>query len=361
MRALPPLEERMSTGMMLVLASIAGATEVTWSGGGHAYNPQWSLDGNWLAFESNNNADRVELYIVRLNNGIPSGPATRVSIPGVSSSSFSGGGVYAANPTWIAGGALLFEANNPSGITRIYYTTPGAGASSELLSASIAPGTLAWPSVSPDGTKVVYTSGATGGGDVYLMDRASAKVSAAFRTDTSENAPRFCSNGTTVVFSRKNYGSEDIFTWNLGATETAPLKNATGNGDQTRPACVGDKVVFFSNARGDDKWDIVMVPLAGGEPVTLAKDIRLPLRSTPAVTPDGRAVVWTSSAPATDNNVYITMLDGSGTKTINVGLSAVGEADLVVANGKTWLTFTALPTSGADWRQLHVIDITGQY
>jgi hypothetical protein len=33
----------------------------------------------------------------------------------------------------------------------------------------------------------------------------------------------------------------------------------------------------------------------------------------------------------------------------------------VVVNGRSYLTFTALPAAGADWRQLHVIDITGQY
>lgn len=345
--------------LLLVWSGLAGAVEVTWSGGGHASNPQFSPDGAWLAFEVNNNADKVDLYLVRLNAGNPTQPATRVTIPG-GGSSFSASGSYTANPTWVTGGGLFFEAANPGGQTRIYYVTPGGAAPVEFLASSAAPGMLAWPAVSSDGTKVAFTSSATGSGDVYVLDRSANKVSAAFRTDTSENAPRFCSDNTTMVFTRKNYGSEDVFTWKLGSAETTPLTGATGNGDQTRPFCTASNVVFFSNIRGDEHWDIVSVPIAGGDGATLARDIRLPLRATPALTPDGLSVVYTSSVPAQDNLVYVTRLDGSGTKSINTGLSAVGEPDIIVVNGRTYLTFTALPSSGADWRQLHILDITGQ-
>lgn len=92
---------------MLLLVFSALATEVTWSGGGHAANPQWSSDGSWLAFEVNNNSDKVDLYLVRLNGGNPSGPATRVVIPG-GGSSFSTAGAYTANPIWANGNNLFF-------------------------------------------------------------------------------------------------------------------------------------------------------------------------------------------------------------------------------------------------------------
>lgn len=344
--------------LILALAPLAGAAEVTWSGGGHGTNPQLAPDGSWLAFEVNNNADKVDLYVVKLNSAAPSGTATRVTIPG-SSSSFSSSGTYAANPIWVPGGGMFFEAANSGGTTRIYYMTPGGAAPVEYLSASVAAGNLGWPAVSPDGSKVAFTSGVSGGGDVFLHDRSANKVSAAFRTDPSENSPRFCDN-STIVFSRKNYGSEDIFSWKVGTTEAVPVKGATGGGDQTRPFCQGDKVVFFTNSRGDDKWDISTVPLAGGEAVVLGRDVRLPLRATPSVTADGQAVIYTSASPSQDNMVFYTRLDGTGTKSFNTGLSAVSEPDLVVVGGRSLLVFTALPATGADWRQLHIVDVTGQ-
>jgi hypothetical protein len=59
--------------------------------------------------------------------------------------------------------------------------------------------------------------------------------------------------------------------------------------------------------------------------------------------------------------VYITRLDGSSTVEIKTGLAAVGEPAITVAGGRSFLSFTALPSSGSDWRQLHVLDVTGKY
>lgn len=347
----------MLLAMVLSVVTSAEAVEVTWTGAaGHAANPQWSPDGTWMSFEVNNNADKVELFLVKVNSGNPSGMPQKIVIPG-SSSSFSSGGAYAANPNWHPKGPLIFEAANSGGTTRLYYLMPGGSSPAEYLNATQIAGSLSWPSLSPDGTKLVFTSGATGLGDIYLFSQSTNKVSAAMSTKESENAPRFCADGTTLVFSRKNYGTEDLFVWR-GSGDATPLRG--GNGDQTRPVCVGDKVVYYTNERGDDHWDLATVPLAGGEPTIIAKDIRLPLRSPPSVTPDGTAVLYGSSSPSQDSYVWIAPLDGSTKRKINTGLTAVGDPDMVLAGGRTWLSFTALPASGADWRQLHIVDATGQ-
>ncbi len=341
----------------LLVTPAAHAVEITWVGGGHASNPQWSPDGSWLAFEVNNNSDKVDLYVVRVQNGNP-GAATKVVIPG-SSSSFSATGSYAANPNWHPKGPVIFEAANSGGLTRLYYLQPGGSSPAEYLNITQAPGNLSWPTVSPDGTNLAYTSSATGSGDIYLFSTQTSKSAVTTSTGLPENAPRFSPDGKTLVFSRKSQQTEDVFTWEQGATAQVPLKG--GPGDQSRPRYAGDKVVYFTNERGDDHWDVGVVPaVAGASSTTVAKDIRLPLRSQPQLTPDGTAVIWTSIAPNTDSLVYVTKLDGSGTKQIDTKLTAVGDAAISTSGGRMFLAFTALPNSGSDWRQLHVVDITGQ-
>ncbi len=345
--------------LSFMLASLtAQAAEVTWVGGGHASNPQFSIDGNWLAFEVNNNADKVELYVVKLTSGNPSAPQ-KVVLPG-GSSSFTAAGVYAANPNWHPGKALIFEAANPGGQTRLYYLQPGGSSAAEYLSASQAPGSLAWPAIAPDGQSLAFTSSNTGKGDVYVFSQSQNKVYNTFSSGEPENAPRFATDSKSLVFSKKNQGTEDLFMHTLGTTTQTPLKG--GNGDQTRPRFNATEVIYFTNERGDEHWDIAAVPpVPGGERRIVAKDIRLPQRSQPSLTPDGTSVVYTSSAPAQDTWIFVSKLDGSGTKQIaSGGLTAVGDPVVVTAGGRTYLSFTALPPSGSDWRQLHVLDITGQ-
>ena len=60
-------------GLMLS-ANVTSAVEVSWVGGGHGSNPQWSADGAWLAFEVNNNSYNVDLYVVKVANGAPAAP-----------------------------------------------------------------------------------------------------------------------------------------------------------------------------------------------------------------------------------------------------------------------------------------------
>ena len=343
--------------MILPMIGLAAAVEVAWVGGGHGANPQWSPDGSWLAFEVNNNADKVDLYIVKVTNGNPGQPQKLV-IPG-GSSSFSATGSYAANPNWHPKGPVIFEAANPGGLTRLYYLSPGGSSPAEYLNVSQAPGNLAWPSISPDGAYLAFTSSASGAGDIYLFSQSANKVTLTFASVLPENAPRFSSDSKSVVFSKKNQGTEDLFTWTVGTTVQTPLKG--GNGDQSRPRYAGSEILYFTNERGDGHWDIAAIPAAGGERRIVAKDIRLPLRSQPQITPDGTAIVYGSAAPAQDSFVYVTKLADGTTKQIATGgLTAVGDPSIVTAGGRTYLAFTALPTSGSDWRQMHVVDITGQ-
>lgn len=345
---------------LLASVSLAGAAEVSWTGGGHGSNPLWSADGNWLAFEVNNNADRVDLYLVRVSGGAPAVPK-RLEIPG-STSSYSAGGSFAGSAVWHpVVPNLIFEASNSTQYRRLYYAAATNPAPGEYLSSALAPGSLGAPAISKDGLTVAFLTGATGSGDVMLFSASTNKVTPAFpSTKESENAPSIGPDNKRIVFSRKNYGSEDIFTILPGESAATPVKGATGNGDQTRPRIVGAEVVYFTSERGMDHWDIGVAPLSGGDRRIVAKEVRLPIRSAPALTPDGTAVVYGSSEPARDGSVFITKLDGSGTTEIKTGLNAVGEPAVVTANGKTMLAFTALPAAGSDFRQLHILDITGK-
>jgi TolB protein len=331
------------------------AVEVPSQGSGHVQNPVWSPDGDWLAYEVNNLSTSVDLWLVKIDGGMGS-QARQLRIPGASRSFGSGGTVVAA-PVWTTKPStmLFFEGSNAGGSLRIYYAMPGSASPAELISTAVAKGNLSAPTISPNGKRFAFVADATGHGDILVWELGGSNPpSVAANTSASENFPALDSMGDRLAFSRKGNG-EDLFYWNPDG-QTGALSEAAG--DQSRAKWVGDQVVYFSSERGGDHWDVMAVNGAGGTPRTLTRDVRLPVRSAPAVTPDGLHVAVVSSDPAEGDKIRLVALDGTGTIEISTGLVACGEPSVTEANGRIWLAFTALPSAGADWRGLHVLDIT---
>jgi Tol biopolymer transport system component len=329
--------------------------EVSVAAKGHAFNPVWSPDGKWIAFEINDYEGTNDLYLVEIMDAVPRGTPKRVAVPGTKSS-FGGGGAIAAAPNWHPQGALIFEGSNAGGTNRIYLAMPGGQGAGELVSAGQVRGDLSWPTVSPDGAVVMFVSDITGGGDLYTWEQATNKVTQTLATPFSEMAPRFNLAGDRVAYSRKNRGGQDVFVLQ-GST---PRPRVGGNGDQSRPDWSGEDVLFFSNERGESKWDIA-VSSGVGEKRVLASDIRLPLRATPSVTPGAGWIVYGSSDPTKSTSVFCTAVDGSSEIAIDTGMVAAGEASMAFVNDRWLLAFTALPAEGSDWRKLHVVDVTSWF
>ncbi len=345
----------MILGLLLTVALTTGAdaAEVGVSAQGHATNPAWSPDGQWLAFELNTFGGQIDLYVVKVQNGNGVGSPQKVALPG-STSAYSGGGSLAVSPNWHPQGRLIFEGSNKGGNNRLFDWAPGGQAATELLSTSQISGDLTWPTIRKDGKSIAFVSDATGQGDIYIWDRGTNAVEQVLTSPFTESGPRY-GDTEDLAYTRKNRGSEDLFLHQAG--KSVPLVG--GNGDQTRPTWAGSKVVFFSNERGDEHWDVV-VSGGAGDKTTVARDVRLPDRATPAVTPDGQWVAYGMSDPEKGDRIAFTRIDGSKTVEVPTGLVACGEPSVVEAGGRWYLAFTALPSQGSDWRGLHVIDITGK-
>ena len=343
-------------GAAALSMSTTMAAEVNVSGSGHAQNPTWSPDGQWLAYEKNNLSNSVELWLIKMDAGLGSQPR-QLRIPGASRS-FGGGGSVVAAPSWTSKPQtmLFFEGSNAGGLLRVYYALPGSASPSELISSTAVSGNLSSPTMSASGTRFAFSSDATGSGDIFSWDLANAPEVVA-SSPASENFPAFSADGDKLAFSRKGNG-EDLFFWTASG-QSGELSSDMG--DQTRPVWAGDEVVYFSSERGGDHWDIRAVNGTGGASRLVLRDVRLPVRSGPALTPDGGHVAAVSSDPVRGDRIQIVALDGSGSVEIETGLVACGEPAVVESNGRTWLAFTALPAAGADWRGLHVLDITGRF
>ena len=59
-------------------------------------------------------------------------------------------------------------------------------------------------------------------------------------------------------------------------------------------------------------WDVA-VSGSAGQSKTLAKDVRLPFRAPPALSPDGKWVAYGLESPDKANSIWLTKVDGSKT------------------------------------------------
>ncbi len=352
----PGLAMAAITASVLALSGTALAGEVRFDGEGHAFNPVWSPDGKWVAFEVNRYAGNIDLFVSEVKGGGIAEKAMQVKLPG-GSSPFGGANQVVVNPVWHPQGIMVFEGSNESGKFRLYYSQPGGAAAAEMLPKGKAPGDLTFPTVSSDGNLLGFISDETGNGDIRTWDRNTDKMNQVTSTPGSEMFPQFSTDGTKLLFSRKKNDVEALFIQDLSTGSETTV--AQGQGDRTRPSFTKDgRVVYFSGERGDDQWDILVSKADGSGRKVLAKGVRLPLRARPALSPDGKWVAFAYDDPSKADSVWLVSLDGGPTVEVPTGFKGCGEPSLVQSNGRTILAYTALPSSEADWRFLYVEDVT---
>ena len=365
---------------LLGIASPAEAGQVTHAKEGHAYHPVWSLDAKTVAFEVNPFAGSVFLYFAEAGP-VSSSPGKEVTLPGASAS-FAGGGSVVMNPSWHPQGIAVFEGSNKGGEYRLYFANPGGASAAEMLSGAKAPGHLTFPAVSPDGNTLTYVSNATGNGDLYSWNRTTDQITQLTSTaGAAEMFPAYSADGSKILHTRKQNEAEDVF--EVPVSGGTPTLLAGGDGDQSRPVyAAGGRVLYFTNYHGmktdpdnanqkvpirPGEWDIESV--LNGKATVLAENVKLPLRSRPALTKDGEWVAYVSNVSKDtdkeerDKNIMMVRVDGSQTVKINAPegeFNAFNEPALTVQNGQTVLAFTALPDKGGAWRFLYVQNINSQ-
>ena len=285
--------------LLFTAMQFATATEIPIASNGHASNPVWSPDGSKLAFEVNEYAGKIDLYAVEMNE-INYKDIRQIKLAASSSSFGSSSGVVTAAPVWHKRGILFFEGSHKGTANRIFMNSGGGRPSRPAIKLEDLKGDLSWPTLSLDGSELVFVSDVTGKGDIYSWKIQGGDITQVVSSQHSEMAPRF-SEGGNIVYTRKRGSGEDIFVHS--GTQSSDWVG--GSGDQTRPIWSDESLVFFSNERGTDLWDIV-VSAAPKEKKVLARNVRLPMRAPPALSSDKKWVAYGLEDP--EKMLYFTFL-----------------------------------------------------
>jgi len=164
-------------------------------------------------------------------------------------------------------------------------------------------GGIAW---APDG-RIVYTSGASGNGDLWIVDAGGSQPRQLTVDPATDAQPAVCDNGRYLVFTSTRSGTPQI--WRGGLDGAAPVQMTRGE-IALRPACAPDADSFvYTTISLDGQSTIWRMPVAGGDPVKLRES---PVQSE-ALSPDGRFVAGSYIDSSTQRqSIAVVPLDTDG-------------------------------------------------
>ncbi len=211
-----------------------GSTRALTSGDSVSIEPAWSPDGTRLAYVSaqppGQGSGAFHIYVIRFTNGQPGPPVrltteVRLSPPSV----YYGDRVLHINPVWTADSRELImvsDRDNPNGSGGFYRmeARPGAPMRSFHYEETT---WKARPSVSPDGTKLVYSSYLGGQWQqLWIMPTKGGDAFPLTYGDFDRTAPRWSPDGTRIAFVSNQSGDTRLwlFYWFGGKLEPVEIQ-----------------------------------------------------------------------------------------------------------------------------------------
>ncbi len=238
-------------------------------------DPAWSNDPRKFVFS---NIEKVfypyapllsNIYILNMNND------TMPSIIRITADSLridSSGIVYDAlnfRPDWSRDGRSLIYISNRIDRFEIYqlYLDDTLGQISphrKLTDTSDMLNVYCYPSFSPDGRKILYTSSATGKEEIWIMDSNGTNKTRITNTGaTKTRRPRFSPDGNTISFYSncwiRGTDSLQIYTTNITGTR---IDTVTRSGNCYDPAWKydGQQIVYAKNTKPNKGYIYIINP-----------------------------------------------------------------------------------------------------
>ncbi len=209
------------------------------------------------------------------------------------------------------------------------------------------------PRFSPDGSKILFTSYATGFPRIYLMN--TRDLSTRMLDDQPGSmtfAPRFAPDGHTVIFSLEKDGNSDLYTYDTNSGATSQLTNAPSI--ETAPSYSPDgKYITFESDRSGSQ-QIYVMPAGGGEPNRISSGKGK--YANPVWSPRGDYIAFTKIA---DGRFYIGVIRPDGSDERLLTSSFLDEGPTWAPNGRV-IMFTRESEGAAGSASLYSVDISGR-
>jgi TolB protein len=186
------------------------------------------------------------------------------SIVALTSNSFFDG-----YPTWSPDGQKIVFTSDRAGAPNIYVMNQD-GSNVVRLTTTAAPAQDRFASWSPDGTRILFESNRTGSSEIYVMNSDGSNVTQLTNNSTGDNAPKFSPDGSKIVFASNRdapgtqapFGKWEIYVMNADGSSQTRL--TTDAAVAELPSFLNaTRILFDSNRSGPNNIYAVNVDATG--------------------------------------------------------------------------------------------------
>lgn len=181
----------------------------------------WSPDGKWIAFTSDRDGN-WDIY--------------KMTSDGKTIVRLTENPQQDAWPWWTPDGQQIVFSSDRDGTWQIYMMDADGSNVRQLT--RIADRTNLYPAVSPDGTKIVFSSqvSAVNEGEIYAMSIDGSNLTRLTSTAALNNIPSWCPDSNKIVFESDRDGNSNIYMMNADGSGVVRLTDDPG--EDTTPACM---------------------------------------------------------------------------------------------------------------------------
>lgn len=208
-----------------------------------------------------------------------------------------------AAPIPPATGQIIFTSNR-DGQSEFYVSSPD-GAQVTRLTTNAAIDTSSSPRLSPDGTKIVFSSTIADNTDLYILDMNSSFLQRITDAPGRDSSPSWSPDGRQLAFKIFRDGNLEIYMVNADGSNLTRLTNDPAGDSNPVWSPVANEIVFTSNRFGNS--DLMLVTTSGS--VTTLTTSPNPDNAA-TWSPDGNFIAYHSAVGGDLEHIYLIGRDG---------------------------------------------------